>query len=125
MKKLTTLLSVIFMSLVMTACGGGGGDSTSDSRDNVTSTADQLLLSWVAPTTRADGTPLTLSDLEGYRIYYGTSASDLDMLVDLNDNSITDYTITGLPSGSYYFSVTAYDSSGAESGFSNTISKDV
>ncbi|MGB5440741.1 MAG: LamG-like jellyroll fold domain-containing protein, partial [Gammaproteobacteria bacterium] len=33
-------------------------------------------LSWTAPTTRSDGTPLSLADINGYRIHYGTSPSD-------------------------------------------------
>lgn len=127
MKKLTTLLLIAVTTLVLTACGGGGGDSTTDSRDPTptTSGSGSFLLSWVAPSTRADGSYLPLTELEGYRVYYGTSASNLSVLVDLNDDSLTEYTVDTLPSGSYYFAVTAYDSNGVESGLSNIINKDV
>jgi hypothetical protein len=47
------------------------------------------------------------------------------LLVDLNDDSLTEYTPDALPSGNYYFAVTAYDSDGNESGYSNVINKDV
>jgi hypothetical protein len=127
MKKLTTLLLVITTSLILTACGGGGGSESSDGRDTSSDTlpADAAKLTWVAPSTRADSSYLPPADLEGYRVYYGTSAASLILLVDLNDNSITEFDLDTLPSGNYYFAVTAYDSEGNESGYSNVINKDV
>ena len=80
------------------------GGTSSDSRDT---TAGHALLSWVAPTTRSDGSYLPITDLQGYRIYYGTSANDLSVLVDLNDDSITEFDVNSLPSGNYYFAVSA------------------
>ncbi len=125
MKKLATLLLVLVSGIMLTACGGGGGGTSSDSRDTTTTTAGHALISWVAPTTRSDSSYLPLTELEGYRIYYGTSADDLDVLVDLNDSSITEYDVNTLPAGNYYFAVSAYDTQGVESGLSNVINKDV
>jgi hypothetical protein len=126
MKRLTSLFLAIVTTIMLTACGGGGGDSSSDNRDTTTTpAAGRVLLSWVAPSTRADGSYLPLTELDGYRIYYGTSSSNLNMLIDLNDDSITEYSVDTLPSGNYYFSVTTYDVNGAESGFSNIIYKEV
>ena len=125
MKKLTTLLLAIATALMLSACGGGGSSDSSAGTTSGTSTTEQAKLSWVAPATRADSSHLPMTDLEGYRVYYGTSATSLVMLVDLNDNSITEYSVDTLPSGNYYFAVTAYDSDGNESGYSNVINKDV
>ena len=126
MKKLTTLLLVIVTSLILTACGGGGGSSSEGSSlDTSYANSGTASLSWVAPATRTDSSYLALTELEGYRVYYGTSASSLALLVDLNDKSMTEYTTQSLPSGTYYFAVTAYDSDGNESGYSNVINKDV
>ncbi len=80
-------------------------------------------LSWAAPSTREDGTPLTLSDIDGYRIYMGDSESTLVPVMDINDYSVTQYTLTGIEQGDHYFAVTAYDSAASESGFSNIIFK--
>jgi hypothetical protein len=88
-----------------------------------TSTAEPVLLSWTAPETRADGELLTLAELEGYRVYYGTDEDNLIPLVDLIDSSVTSYTITELAPGFYYFAVTAYDYEGLESGYSEIVSK--
>ena len=84
-----------------------------------------LNLSWAAPTTRLDGEPLTLSELDGYKIYYGTESDNLTPLVDLNDSSVTSYALIDMDPGTYYFTVTAYDTSGLESGYSDIVSKQV
>ncbi len=76
-------------------------------------------LSWAAPTTNTDGTPLT--DLAGYKIYYGTSPGNYTTSIDIGN--VTTYTITNLSTGTYYFTVTAYDSSGIESSYSNQVNK--
>ncbi|MGD8590996.1 MAG: fibronectin type III domain-containing protein [Chromatiales bacterium] len=68
---------------------------------------------------------MSLSELEGYRVYYGTDKDDLNALVDLNDSAETTYIVTGLSPGIYYFAVTAYDFDGLESGYSEIVSKEV
>lgn len=137
MIRLITLSLVLVTSIMLTACGGGGGGA-SNTLGAISSSGTaagagagtgtgtgRIALSWSAPSSRADGSYLPLSELEGYRIYYGTSSTDFTMLVDLNDYSITEYNVTTLNSGNYYFAITAYDSNGVESGFSNMINKDI
>lgn len=115
------------------AYAGKGGTSTDQCRGPDCETTDpvdttepvSVNLSWTAPTTREDGEILELSELEGYRIYYGTDSNNLIPLVDLNDSSITTHSITDLITGTYYFAVTAYDYGGLESGFSEVVSKEL
>jgi hypothetical protein len=59
-------------------------------------------------------------DVAGYIVYYGTRSGDYDFDVDVGDyDSIT---ISGLAEDvMYYFTVTAYDVEGNESGFSEEI----
>lgn len=78
-------------------------------------------LSWTPPTTNTNGT--TLTNLAGYRIYYGTSPSSLTRTVTLSNAGLTRYVISDLSAATWYFSVRAYSSSGAESVASNTVSK--
>ncbi len=78
-------------------------------------------LNWSAPSTRADGTPLPLSEIDGYRIYMGASETDLVPVMDINDGSVNRYTLDSLGAGIHYFSVTAYDMDGNESAHSNVI----
>ena len=61
----------------------------------------------------------TEADLTGYRVYYGTSSRNYDWVADLGN--VTEYQLSKLnllENVSYYFSITAYDSAGNESGFS-------
>lgn len=78
-------------------------------------------LSWTPPTRNSDGT--TLNNLAGYRIYYGTSASNLTRTVQLSNSGLSTYMITDLSPATWYFSIRAYTSSGAESTASNIMSK--
>jgi hypothetical protein len=78
-------------------------------------------LSWTPPTTNNDGSQLT--DLSGYRIYYGKSADDLSTIIPLTDAGLTSYVIEGLGSGTYYFAITATAASGSESDKSQVVSK--
>lgn len=78
-------------------------------------------LSWTAPTQNTDGSSLT--NLAGYRVYHGTSASSLNDVVELQGTNTTNYTFNALASGTHYFAVSAYNSSGMESALSGTGSK--
>jgi len=78
-------------------------------------------LTWIAPTLNSDGTALT--NLAGYHIHYGTNASDLTQVIDLAGAAATTYVVSNLAPGTYYFAVTAYSSTGAESTESDPASK--
>ena len=78
------------------------------------------LLSWTAPTENEDGSLLT--DLAGYRIYYGQSETNLDALILVNESLTTSYDINDLESEhSYFFCVAAYNTTGSESQCSDTV----
>ena len=89
------------------------------------STTGSASLSWVAPAAREDGTPLSLSEIAGFRIYHGTTSGDLTLLHDVSDGSVTTYTVTGLEPTTHYFAVTGYDYEGRESGYSSILSKSI
>jgi hypothetical protein len=59
----------------------------------------------------------------GYKVYYGTSSKSYTSKVDVG--MVSSYTVSNLPSGTYYFAVTAYDSTGNESTYSNEGSKTI
>jgi uncharacterized protein YjdB len=82
-------------------------------------TTGDATLAWNAPTTHVDGTPLT--DLAGYKIYYGTASGSYTTVIDVGN--VTTSVVGNLTSGTYYFAVTAYDVYGSESGYSNEGSK--
>ena len=119
------VIASLFCAMAMFSGSAAYADSMVVTRPSVSTTTKGLSLAWTAPTTRADGDLLLLSELEGYRIYYGPDKKHLMALVDLNDSSMTTYTITGLNPGVYYFAVTAYDYDGLESGYSEIVSQEV
>jgi hypothetical protein len=80
-------------------------------------------LSWYPPTDNADGTPLT--DLTGYRIYYGRHKRRLDRTIDLDNPGLTRYLVEGLPPGRWYFAMTSFNRKGVESRRSEVVSKRV
>lgn len=121
MGYLRNLLAFAIFSLIITGCGGGNSaitasDATGAGSGGTTgggSSSGSLTLKWSAPTTRADNTSASLSDISGYRLYYGSSATDTPNYVNINDGTATQFTIT-LPSGSYYFRISAIDTNGYE-----------
>jgi hypothetical protein len=80
-------------------------------------------LSWTAPTENTDGS--TLSNLSGYRIRYGTSASALTQTIVINNASVTTYVVENLAPATWFFAVTAVTAAGAESTHSNVASKQI
>lgn len=78
-------------------------------------------LSWIAPTTRTDGSPLL--SLSGYRIRYGTSAGSYPNLINIPNGGVTSAVVGNLPPATYFFVVSAYDSAGVESEYSPAVSK--
>ena len=80
-------------------------------------------LSWMPPTSNTDGSALT--NLAGYRIYYGTSANALTQMIQVPSAGVSSYVVTGLSSGTYYFGVRAYSTTGAESDYSNLATKTI
>lgn len=99
-------------------------DAGNDSVEPVTATGN-FNLNWTAPTTRSDGTPLSLADIDGFRIYYGKSKGSYPNSVDVKDGSAQSAVVKNIPVGSYYVVMTTYDVTGSESRYSSAISKNV
>ena len=78
-------------------------------------------LSWTPPTTYTNGSPL--NDLEGYKVYWGTSPGDYPSSVTLDNPGLTSYVVENLVPGTYFFVMTALNAPGAESQHSNSASK--
>lgn len=81
--------------------------------------ASSVHLTWHAPTTNADGSALT--DLAGFSVHSGTSPGLYGTTTKVG--LVTTYELTGLTTGvTYYFSVTAEDTSGNVSDYSTEAS---
>jgi len=80
-------------------------------------------LNWTAPTTRADGAPLSLADIDGYHIYLGNSPGNYSDMIDVADGTAQSANVIDLPVGTYYLVMTTYDNTGLESAYSGEIAK--
>lgn len=101
-----------------TASSTSSGSSSSD--PPVTAKANTVTIAWTPPTENTNGTPL--SNLAGYNIHYGTSASNLSEKISVSNPGIATYVVSNLSPGTYYFAVAAVNSAGIESPLSAEVS---
>jgi hypothetical protein len=80
-------------------------------------------LTWISPAKTIDGAPFR--ELAGYYIYYGDDPTLMTHAVQLRDPTSTTFTIRKLGSGTHYFRLAAYSTSGAQSGLSQAVSKTI
>ena len=101
-------------------CTDEGTNSGSSTTSMVLKGNSSATLSWEAPTTNTNGSALT--DLAGYRIYYGASPRNLSQSVQIKTLGVQTYEIDNLSGGTWYFAIMAVTSAGTESGLSNIVS---
>jgi hypothetical protein len=87
-----------------------GSKPTSPSAPQSTGSAT---LAWQPPTQNTNGSMLT--NLAGYRIYYGRAPDNLAQTVNVPNPGVTRYVMSGLSAATWYFQMTAYDKNGMES----------
>jgi len=122
-KTFNISILVALLMFVLSACGAGDG-----SIGDYNGTAGTRL-QWDEPSTNENGTPLT--DLGGYKVYFGPAPGDYPYSIDVGDEtsvplsaivgSVDDTTVPPV----LCFVVTAYDTYGNESDYSNVVCKDI
>jgi hypothetical protein len=118
------IIAILIIPLVLHA-GSDNKNSLSTEEDTLSPSSPTHfkfvgnILLWSAPTKNEDGT--RLEDLKGYKVYYGTESRKYKASYDVKN--VTTYNIDDLIDWhTYYFAVTAYDTSGNESPYSKEIS---
>ena len=113
MKKL--LLLVLVAALV--SCDGGGITLPTGCDANV---------NWSPPTERLGGAPLSVEELEKFTIYVSktgdTDQKELERVLDVNDTYLISWRVENLGQGTHWFYMTATDTEGNVSGYSNILS---
>jgi len=99
----------VWSTVLLSSCNGNIEDAQ----------AGSVLLQWTAPTHSTDG--LVLEDLAGYRVRWGPESGHHEIVTSVNDADATSAMISSLSPGIYFFVVTAVDTSGNESTFSNEV----
>jgi hypothetical protein len=76
-------------------------------------------VSWSPVTSTTTGMPLT--NLGGYKIYFGPNPMALTSSIDVPDPTVASYVVPNLIRGTLFFAVTAYISGGSESDLSTIV----
>jgi hypothetical protein len=113
-----------FTNIVITVSDGDAAASL----DNFDITVDAIAsgsatLSWNPPTENVDGSALT--DLTGYRIYYGRSEAQLTRTIVIDNPGLTRYVVENLAPSNWHFAMTSVNADGVESRRSPTVSKTI
>jgi len=82
-----------------------------------------VTLNWTPPTQNTDGSVLT--DLAGFKIYYGTSPDNYPNEITIDNPGITTFVVDNLTPDTWYFVSTAFNASGEESDFSNIATRTI
>jgi hypothetical protein len=108
------LFLICLLLFVTTACASPDSSPTGEPGTLAGGTA---MLSW---------DPSVGPDIVGYKVYLATASGAYGAPIATLAPDATSYTATGLEAGStYFFVVTAYNSDGAESSFSNEVNKTI
>jgi hypothetical protein len=116
-RRYSGAMLLLAIASLLIACGSGGAEPTNVAAASNAYTATASF-AWDA---------VTAPNLGGYRIYYGTAPGTYlqPFGQGLSVENVTTYTQKGLSNGTrYYFAVTAFDTIGNESGYSNEVFKD-
>jgi hypothetical protein len=106
-----SIFSILLIITILAGCGGGVTQTSVAGTGSAT-------LAWSEPASYIDGTPV--AGTIGYKVYYGTAPRTYTNVVDVQN--MTSCSIGALSSGrTYYFAITAYDSTGIESDYSNEL----
>jgi len=123
--KSSKLVALAFIGSLLTACGGGGGGGSDTGGTNPVGGSNpppaagtkDISLNWTAPSSRTDGSSVSLSEVGGYKVYVGTQSGNYNPGIDVGNT--TSHTLSSMSPGTYYLALSAYDSNSQESQLSS------
>lgn len=111
-------------NITIAVTDGAGSQTLAPFAINVVQQSNgSVTLAWQAPTENTDGSPLT--NLQSYKIHYGTQSGHYSATISVNNSSLTRYVVENLVPGTYFFAITAVSANGAESDPSAEASKTI
>lgn len=113
-----TPTSAVAATIVFRVTDSQGTPATA-TRSLTLTTTGTASISWTAPQLNDDGSALTRG---GYFIYYGKTSGSLTNSQQVPNPSAIGDVVTGLSAGTWFFSVTVYDSSNNQSIRTNEVS---
>lgn len=97
----------------------------SDPVQEPTIPANAALLSWTAPMTRENGESLSMGEIAGFEVVYGTSPDNLDQSLAIGDASVDELLVDELTAGTWYFAMRTLDTDGNRSRLSEIVYKQI
>jgi hypothetical protein len=129
LKSLKLVLVLALVASLLAGCNDGDSTasgsaaaaaSSSSGGSGAPASSGTATLSWQAPTTTTNGGALT--NLAGYRVYYGLSAANLNQTIQITTVGLQTYVIDDLAPGTWYFAIRAVTTAGVESAMSDVVS---
>jgi fibronectin type 3 domain-containing protein len=114
------IFSIQLLVILATSCGSGSSTSV----DTIPVVGPGSLI-WIAPTQREDGSSLPLSEIIGFRVYYGTETGNYgrQIVVEFPNTSLNLPSLNVVQGTTYYMVVTTIDTEGRESPYSDEVVK--
>ncbi|MEX0606307.1 MAG: hypothetical protein WD623_15455 [Marinobacter sp.] len=103
----------------------GGNDQPAEGNAQDGFPTNAAMLTWTAPLTRVNGESLSMGEIAGFEVVYGTSADTLDQALAIGDASIDELLVDQLESGTWYFAVRTLDTDGNRSQLSEVVNKQI
>lgn len=115
----------------------GNGDTVADTDNNTseppatettpeeTVPANAAMLSWTAPLTRENGDSLSMGEIAGFEVVYGTNEDTLDQSLAIGDASVDELLVDELTEGTWYFAIRTLDTDGNPSRLSEVVNKQI
>lgn len=119
----TFALADVGKELVIVGAGVSGANLVTTVASFVSQTSVRTVIAASTTVTNAGYALNASNDIAGYKVYQGTSSRSYGIPTSVG--YVTTYTVNNLVNGTYYFTITAYDACGNESGFSNEVTKTV
>jgi hypothetical protein len=107
-------MALITVAVAAAACSGPHSAVQRPSGGpGAVSPSGHLTVTWSPPTRNTNGTPL--KNLAGYTLLFGTAPKTYSTAISIDDPTATRYVVSGLPPGTYYFALSAINSTGRHS----------
>jgi len=144
LRELKLMLQMTFKKLLiyttflvfLNGCGGSNSSNDNDSSaiesgvrigpvgDGTAPVGDgTALVSWISPTENTDNS--TLTDLASFKIYFGIFPGEYDNSITVNNAGLSSFLVENLGAADWFFVVTAINSSGIESSYSEEVFKTI
>lgn len=105
--------------------GGTSEPTATDTVQEPAVPANAALLSWTAPLTRENGQSLSMGEIAGFEVVYGTSPDKLDQSLAIGDASVDELLVDELTEGTWYFAMRTLDTDGNRSSLSEIVYKQI